>query len=853
VIKSALDLVDVSIDFSHFNIIGNDQLIDAITIVHSGYAAEHDTSQRNRIWSHKWKFRDGPWISAEGIQVLHYNINPALWGTWGNQIGRIGVICHELGHYLGIYDLYDTQAYAGSTLNGYGIGLHGLMANSWGFDFSQLFPAHLSPWTMLQLGFASSTTPYGGVNTVLRMDLTPTGDQKSVYKIGDGTLGFPIGEYLLVSYAKFMKYDVSSFQGILIYHIDENVGYNDEGYPGQYGWPDNGKHYRIALLQADGKYDLERGADFGDSGDFFKLDWSITPDGVYYKGTRVNSDPSTNTYQAGVIQNTGLTIQVVSSPEGDTMDFLIFGRDDLPSIPAPTVLTGSPTQSPTLLSTSGPTPNPTSNPTLSTPLGPTETPTPFSTPSPTQALMPSPISVLTLNPTLTQSDTPTKIPLPVPTTHEPTQFPTQSPIVNPTSPPSGISQIRYPTTVPSVSPSPKPTSSTVNPTSSPTQPPTTSPTMNPTQPPTTSPTPNPTHPPTVSPTPNPTQHPTVSPTPNPTRSPTVSPTSTPTVSPTFTPTPSPTVSPTPYPTPPPTVSPTPYPTPSPSVSPTNYPTTSPTVNPTTYPTLPPAVSPTANPTVTLNPRPTKVTTTVETPSPANPPTTPNPSSDILIIASEDFEDPNFEFATASQLSSMTGIEQERYFDGGKLGTLIQPNSLVVCGARCKLVNSQGICIGNKCVNLAGNTELNASLMIGVDTMGRHHIEIDFLVYTRSPVTIGDTVCVDFAANTGMEWEQLQCYDIRDITRKKWTILQATTAVPDNIPIVQFRIRSLQRRKSLFVDSIQVFAMSQEGPKEIPGRTDGVPGTESGQFFSQIQEQVLTSGYIPKYPKLKNHG
>ena len=154
-VEDALNLADALVDFGQFDQ-DNDGYVDAIDIIHSGYGAETGSGGGNWIWSHKWSLwalAGGEWTSKDNnanavkVKVYDYHTEPALWGTSGTGITRIGVICHETGHFFGLPDLYDTDQ------TSEGIGSYCLMANSWGFDGTQQHPPHFSAWCKTQLGW----------------------------------------------------------------------------------------------------------------------------------------------------------------------------------------------------------------------------------------------------------------------------------------------------------------------------------------------------------------------------------------------------------------------------------------------------------------------------------------------------------------------------------------------------------------------------------------------------------------------------------------------------------------------------------------------------------------------------
>jgi M6 family metalloprotease-like protein len=330
-VEHALNLVDPLVDFSQFDS-DNDGFIDAIDIVHSGYAAETGGGSGNWIWSHKWSLwalPGGNWVSADNnansvkVKVYDYHTEAALWSTSGTDILRIGVVAHEAGHFFGLPDLYDTNG--GSE----GIGSYCLMANSWGFDFTQRNPPHFSAWCRTQLGWVTPTVITPGTGLSLpRVALSPT-----VFKI---TQGYPAGEYLLIENRQPFGFEnIMPQGGLAIWHIDENKGGNtDQGYPGQAGWPANNNHYKVALLQADGQYHMEKGVNRGDAGDVYRGGGisAITPATV----------PNTHRYQGGIVQTSNNKILNISAA-GNTMTF-DYELDLTPAITSALRATGELTQ-----------------------------------------------------------------------------------------------------------------------------------------------------------------------------------------------------------------------------------------------------------------------------------------------------------------------------------------------------------------------------------------------------------------------------------------------------------------------------------------------------------------------------
>lgn len=216
----------------------HDGYVDAFIIIHAGTGAEM-TNNASQIWSHKWLIDGDPYTPAGSSTKLYGYLTVP-------EDCKLGVCAHELGHLLfGFPDLYDT------TYKSEGIGNWCLMSGgSWNNNGDT--PAHPCAWCKANQGWVSVVVPNENLKEL------SIGDVKTDFKVLKlWKNGVPENEYFLIENRQKEKFDkFLSGSGLLIWHIDEAMDDNS-----------NAKHYKVGLMQADGRSDLEKNRNPGDNGD----------------------------------------------------------------------------------------------------------------------------------------------------------------------------------------------------------------------------------------------------------------------------------------------------------------------------------------------------------------------------------------------------------------------------------------------------------------------------------------------------------------------------------------------------------------------------------------------------------
>jgi immune inhibitor A len=259
--KDAAIASNPAVNFANYDNDG-DGFVDAFVVIHAGPGAEV-TGSTGDIWSHKWVLDGGAYTADGTTKIYGYLTVP--------EDCRVGVCAHELGHLLfGFPDLYDTDN------SSEGIGNWCLMAGgSW--NNGGLTPAHPCAWCKSQQNWVTT------VNQTSNQSNVSIEDVKTGYKIFKlWKNGAPASEYFLVENRQKILFDkFLPNSGLLIWHIDDAVPNNT-----------NEAHYKVALMQADGKKDLELNHNRGDAGDSYpgsKINKSFsnvtTPNSKSYAGS----------------------------------------------------------------------------------------------------------------------------------------------------------------------------------------------------------------------------------------------------------------------------------------------------------------------------------------------------------------------------------------------------------------------------------------------------------------------------------------------------------------------------------------------------------------------------------------
>ncbi len=262
IVRGAVYSADGIVDFSEYDNDG-DGYVDGIIVVHAGTGHE-ESGNGDEIHSHSSSLF--PAVMVDGVSVRKYTIQPEETTSGGGGMIAIGVFCHEWGHVLGLPDLYDID-YSSS-----GLGRWSLMASG-NYNNSSKTPASFDAWCKKKLGWLAPTRllfnasglqiPASAFNPVC-YELSLNGSLRTEYWLVENRYNTGFDSYL-------------PGEGIIIYHIDDNVGSNA-----------NEWHPIVFLEPADGKFDLQYKRNSGDGSDAWPYGAAnnfhdkTVPDSKYY-------------------------------------------------------------------------------------------------------------------------------------------------------------------------------------------------------------------------------------------------------------------------------------------------------------------------------------------------------------------------------------------------------------------------------------------------------------------------------------------------------------------------------------------------------------------------------------------
>ena len=299
-VREAMQLaVDTGINLAQFDS-RNEGIIDAVNFLYAGQSRYEE-----ELWPHN-SFID---LRFGNFRTNFYLLTGL--GSTPNDL-TIGTFCHENGHLLCRFpDMYDYGNRDGDGVKSAGIGAYCLMGAGNHLNNGRT-PAPVCSYLRDLAGWCDNL-----------VDLSQPGQKQAQHGDYRTLIRFPtdkINEYFLVENRTNLGLDQHlPSSGLAVYHCDTQ-GSNEfqEG--------SSTRHYQCALLQADGRLDLEHNNNRGDGGDLFgaivgtALSHATTPSSRQWDNvdsrlvlSQISAPDDVITFQVGEVA-TGQTASGQASP-----------------------------------------------------------------------------------------------------------------------------------------------------------------------------------------------------------------------------------------------------------------------------------------------------------------------------------------------------------------------------------------------------------------------------------------------------------------------------------------------------------------------------------------------------------
>jgi M6 family metalloprotease-like protein len=278
IVLQAVQKADAFVDFNTYAVNGE---LPNLFVVFAGTGAEW-SGAADLIWSHSWSLDEGSGLTPadltfDGVKINNYAMMPEVGGDLTGFTGvvsgpyppTVGVFAHEYGHVLGLPDQND-YGYESD-----GTDVYSLMAGgSWNrYPANQIFsgnsPAHMDAWSKYRLGLLEPTE----ITSLENLSLPPAEVEPVAYKMVVPNSGGR--EYFLFENRQPIGFDQGLLRfgthGLAIYHVDDTVFTRNYWRPNEaQNWKEfrsegarkawtGETHYAISIIQADDRWDLERG------------------------------------------------------------------------------------------------------------------------------------------------------------------------------------------------------------------------------------------------------------------------------------------------------------------------------------------------------------------------------------------------------------------------------------------------------------------------------------------------------------------------------------------------------------------------------------------------------------------